>query len=211
MGNAKFGMNALLLIVIIFSAIAFLITVKLAGLSGGYPVNEYYPIEGTELSVRYNSVYPNGLCRGSRNAAVLLLEGDFGHDWGAAAEGKNLYLNEYTSTTLGLVRSQVDLVDTETVTKRVLLRDTVLLGRCASGELVCLGSCVLPANSPKTSGFARLYALSARDLRPESDGALVIFLDPASGEVLWSRWDEKALEEGFEERWLGKTLAEVRG
>ena len=53
MNDTKFTMNALVLVVTIFAAIGFFFTVKLGKLVDHSVVNEYYPIEGTELGVRY--------------------------------------------------------------------------------------------------------------------------------------------------------------
>ena len=52
MRESKFTMNAFLLVVLIFSALTFFVTVKLTGMADRTPVNTFTPIEGTELSVR---------------------------------------------------------------------------------------------------------------------------------------------------------------
>lgn len=211
MRKDRFTLNALLLVTLIMSAIAFFFTVKLFTLADRSAVNEYYPIEGTPYAVRYSSLKPYGLYEGGNTTGVLRLEGQFGYDWGAAVQDDALYLNEYLRTDFGLLFCQVVRVDTGSFEKEVLLRDAILRGRCASGELVCLGSTMLPSDSPKTNPLCRLYAVSKPELRPESDRAEVLFLDPASGEVLYRVWDEHALGADFEARYLARTLREVTG
>ena len=211
MRESKFTLNALLLVVLIISAIFFLVSVKLFNLAIRGAVNDYYPIEGTPYAVRYSNMKPNGIYEGGKTTGVLKLEGEFGYDWGAAAQGDTLYLNEYEHTDLGLTLCSVVRVETPGFEKSVLLEDAVLRGRCASGELVCLGGCFMSFDYPKTNALCRLYALSSRELRPQSDGALVLFVDPDSGEVVYSVQDAEALSGDFDARYLARTLEEVRG
>ncbi len=203
MNGSRFGMNALLLVILIFSAIIFLITVKLAGVSARFAVNEYYLLEGTDLGIRYSSAAENGICQGvNGNTAVLRLAGDFGHDWGAALEGSTLYLNEYSTTELGLMLCRVVKVDTETFQKQVLLEDAILRGRGKNGELVCVSGCLLPSDYPKTNALARLYAMADGNLDPAGDGGLVQLLDPAAGLLIREEYDGEVMGEGFAARWL---------
>lgn len=211
MRETKFTLNALLLVVLIFSAITFFFTVKLYDMASRRAVNDYYPIEGTPYAVRYSSQQPNGIYEGGKTTGVLRLEGRFGYDWGAAGQEGVLFLNEYRRTDFGMLLSQVVRVDTQDFRKDVLLTDTILRGRCASGELVCLGGAMLPADYPKTNCLCRLYAASSGELRPESDRAEVIYLDPQSGEILYRVWDDEALGSEFEARYLARTLREVMG
>lgn len=208
MESPKFSMNAFLVVVIIFSAFLFFVTVKVMDIADRTPVNSFTPIEGTELAVRYSSLEPNGICKGSQNVNTLLLEGNFGTDWGAAAVGDQLYLNAYRTTDLGLLLSDVVRVDTNTFQQTVLLRNAVLRGRCASGELVCLGGVLLSANHPEDNALCRLYSLTDSALSPE--GAAVFYLDPDSGQLLYETRDDAAGED-FDARFLARTLAEVRG
>ena len=199
MREAKFTLNALLLVVLIVSAIFFFFSITLFNLSHQYAVNDYVPIEGTPYSVRYSSQKPNGIYIGDKVT------------WGAAAEGDRLYLNEYRVTDLNVTLCSVVRVDTETFEKTVLMKDSVLRGRCASGELVCLADCFMDFNYPQTNPLCRLYALSSETLRPRSAGATVCFLDPADGSLVYAVRDEEALAGDFEARWLARTLEEVRG
>ena len=209
MSTSRFTFTSLLLLAIIISVIGFFFTILLPGLADHSAVNDYFPIEGTNLGVRYSSLYPNGLYTGEKG--TLRLEGDFGHDWGAAAEGDDLYLNEYTSTSLGLVLCDVVRVDLETYEKEVLFRNTILRGRCASGELVCLGGYMMPSIFPGTNPLCGLYAMTSADIRPEDDSAVVMFLDPKTGEVLYSVRDDEARTYAFDDRYLARTLEEVKG
>ena len=209
MRDTKFTLNSLLLVVMIISAIFFFFSIKLYNMAARHAVNEFYPIEGTDYAVRYSNLQPSGIYQGGKTTGVLKLEGSFGYDWGAAAEGGALYLNEYEHTDLGLTISSVVRVDTDTFEKTVLLRDAVLRGRCASGELVCLSGCFMAFDYPETNALCRLYSLSSRTLRPQSPGADVVYLDPATGEVVCTLRDEQALDGGFEARYLERTLGEV--
>ncbi len=211
MQDTKFTFNAFLLVVIVISAIFFFFTVKIVDLSTMSAVNDYHPIEDTDLAVRYSSLQPNGIYRGGRTTGTLCLEGTFGFDWGAAAGEDCLILNEYTSTDLGVMLCSVVRVDTRSFEKQVLLRDGILCGRCASGELVCLRGCLMEADFPKTNPLCRLYAMSAPSIRPGTDGAEVLFLDPDTGEALYRTYDDEALTDAFESRFLDRTLREVTG
>ena len=104
MNDTKFTMNALVLVVTIFAAIGFFFTVKLGKLADHSVVNEYYPIEGTELGVRYGKDPVSGIYRGAEYSRDLKLAGEFGYDWGAAAAGDALWINEYTKTDLGVMQ-----------------------------------------------------------------------------------------------------------
>ena len=89
MGNAKFTMNSLVIIAIIFSAILFFFTIAMVDMANPYAQNEFYPIEGTdELAIKHSSIEPNGIYRGSENAAVLVLEGTYGKDSGTTLAGE---------------------------------------------------------------------------------------------------------------------------
>ncbi len=211
MNDTRFTVNALLLVAAVFSAILLYFSVRVVDVSYHEAINAYYPIEGTELGVRYSNLKPDGIYRGGQSSDDLVLAGTFGSDWGAAAVGDRLYVNEYTFTDLGVMLCRLDLVDLTTGEKQVLLRDTILRGRCASGELVCLSGYLMPSDFPATNPLCRLYAMSSPSIRPEGNSALVLFLDPATGETVWSVRDDEALTDVFESRYLDRTLKEVAG
>lgn len=211
MSASRFTVTTLLLIAIIVSALVFFFSVTMVDLAYHPAVNDYYPIEGTDLAIRYSSAKPSGIYRGDKVTGVLKLEGTFGYDWGAELEGEQLYLNEYRTTRFGLMFCDVVRIDLNSFEKELLFQNAVLRGRCASGELVCLDGALLPSVFPKTNALCRLYAMSAPRLSPKDDSAEVIFLDPASGEVLYRVRDESALGDDFASRYLERSLEEVRG
>lgn len=209
MNRAKFSMNALVLVAIIFSALAFFFTVAMVKLADRRPVNDFIPIEGTEYAIRYSSLAPNGLCRGSENANTLLLEGTFGADWGACAQGDNIFLNEYTTTDFGLLLCDVVRIDLPTMTKTTLYPDAVLRGRCASGELVVVSGCLLPADFPATDSLCRLYRLTSREMADRPEGGTVLFLDPQTLEEVHRVENPHVFAGDFEARYLSRPLSEV--
>ncbi len=210
MYNTKFTMNALVIIVIIFSAIGLFFTIKLVNMADRIPINEYYPIEETDLGVRYSSLEPNGIYQGSEAAGELVLEGNYGMDWGAFLEGDDLFINEYRMTDLGLVLCDLVKINVNTLEKEVLMKDTFLRGKCASGELVCLGGCIMPSSYPQTNPLMKLYSMASSDIRPEGESAEVIFIDPKTGETAYSFRDDHANSSHFDDRYLRLTLEEVK-
>lgn len=208
MRTPKVSVNTFLLILLIFGGFTFFITVLIVRMADRTPVNSFSPIEGTDYAIRYSSLEPNGLYRGSTNVNSLVVEGNFGFDWGAALEGERVYLNEYGASNMGVMHSDLVCVDLTTKQKETLFTDAILRGRCASGELVCIRGVLLPANKPESNVLCRFYALTAPDLH---DGAEVLFLDPATGEIVYSVSDAGAMNATFEARYLNRTLEEVRG
>lgn len=207
MQEPKFSVNALAGIALIFVGLILLFSVVLQETADRSVVNQFVPVEGTNLSVRYNSYLPNGLYEGDINTGKLVLAGDFGMDWGAAAAGDALYLNEYRRSDLGLLYCDLVRVDLRDYTKTVALRDVTLRGKCASGELVCtegLASAALPENNP----LCRLYALSRTDFAPAETS--VVYLDPETGAELARIRDDLAVsEDHLAERYLNRTLKEA--
>ena len=149
MGNSRLTVNGIMIIVIIFSAMLFFFTVTMVEMVNPYGQNEYQPIEGTDLAVKHSSVEVNGLYQGPESTAQLVLEGNFGNDWGTTLSGSSLYLNKYAITSLGLIIPEVIRVDTETHEEEVLYNDAIIRGRCASGEMVILTDYVMPTNYPQ--------------------------------------------------------------
>ena len=86
----------------------------------------------------------------------------------------------------------------------------MLRGKCASGELVCVSGCMLPADFPETNSLCRLYRLTRKDAA-SPDGGEVIFLDPQTLSVVHTAQDDNVFSDGFEARYLQKPLAEVKG
>lgn len=212
MRNPKFTFNALLLVILLASAFLFFIMIMVFNMASRLlPVNMIYPLENTDLLIRYSNLEPDGIYEGTENVNTLRVPGTFGYDWGAALEGDRLYVNEYDATDLGLTLCNLTLVDLAANEKQVLYPNTILRGRCASGELVCVRDTMIPANHPQESSLCAFYSLTSKTLRPESGTAQVLFLDPETGEILYQCETNAALDKSFAHRYLERTLAEVRG
>ena len=213
MRQSKFTFQAFLIIVLIFSVLAFFFTHFLSGMAGvawHYAVNDSYEIEGTDLSIRYSDKKPSGIYEGDAVNGVLKVEGTFGHDWGIALEGDYLYLNEYRTSTFGMTYCQLVRINIHTFEKEVLMRDTILRGQCTSGELVCVSNTLLPSMMPETNEFCRLYAMTAPAIDPEQKGGTILFLNAADASILYQTEDDEALTDAFEERYLEHSLEEIR-
>ena len=211
MNNTKFTMNALLVIMTVFSAIGLLFTVGIYDMGQHvYLITDYQAIKGTDLSIRYSTKDPSGIYRGSKYDDELVIEGDFGYDKGTTFSEGRLYLNEYRYTDTRLMLCDAVCVDTDNAGKKVIVKNGMLRGRCESGELVCLGDCLLQTNMPETNSLCRLYAMTSPEIDPLSGSATVLFIDPASGEIVYTAEDDSASAEEFDERWLSRTLEEVR-
>jgi len=210
MNPPKFTVNALIIVVTVFAAITMFVTVGVVNLRNPFPVNEYYPIEDTPYAVRYSTYVPNGIYKGPENTCTLVLEGSFGVDWGFVKSGDTLYTNEYTMTDLGLVLCNFVKVDLNSLEKEVLMKDTILRGECGSGELVCVKGFLLPANSPSTNPLCSLYSMTNSGLDPRQQEAEVVYIDPLSGEVLYSELTTAAMSEDFDALYLEPSLEEVQ-
>ena len=169
-------MNSLNIIVIIFSAILFFFTIAMVNMSSPFAQNEFFPIEGTELAVKHSNLEPDGLYKGTESTATLVLEGTFGNDWGTAVENGKIYLNEYAMTTVGLIVPEAVRVDMETYEKEVLLKNAMIRGKCASGELVVVEGFIMPTNFPKTNSLFKLYCMSDPLNHYDPTGAVVAWL-----------------------------------
>lgn len=210
MGNAKFSVNGMMIIVIIFSAILFFFTITMVEMVNPYGQNDYYKIEGTDLAVRHSSVDPNGIYKGPENSGVLVVEGNFSSDWGSMLSGSSLYINEYDITSMGLIIPEVVCVDTETFEKEVLYKDAMIRGRCASGEIVILTGYVMPTNYPDTNSLYKLYSMSSGEMSLKDSETTVLFMDPDTGEVVYSLEDKAFLEKTFQKKYADRTLDEIR-
>ena len=193
----------------ILSVILFIFTLVLARVADRRAVNDYYQIEGTDLGIMYSNTKPNGIYRGLQTSAVLQKEGDYGHDWGVALEGDELYINEYTYTSLGMMFSNVVRVNTVDFEEEVLFSNTILRGRCASGELVCLEGFIMPSSFPETNSLCRLYSMADGSIDPDRSSVTVIFVDPKDAAVVYSTEIDE-VEDHFEKIFLERTLDEIR-
>ena len=210
MNNTKFTMNALLIVVMIFAAIGLFFTIKLVNMADRLPVNDFYNIEGTDLSIRYSSLEPSGIYRGNENSHTLVMEGNYGYDWGAIADGDSLYINEYTGTDLGLILCNLVKIDLNTFEKETLYKDTILRGRCKSGELVLMKGYIMPSNAPRNNSLIKFYSMASPDIRTDDNSAVVVYLDPSTGEEVYSLKDKSAKTDTFDSRFIERTLEEVK-
>ena len=211
MRQSKFTFQAFLIIVLIFSVMAFFFTLFLSGMADkawNPHVNDSYEIAGTDLTIRYSDKKGNGIFEGDPVNGVLKVEGSFGHDWGIALEGDYLYLNEYRTSTLGMMFCQLVRINLNTYEKEVLMHNTILRGQCTSGELVCVSGAMLPADFPETNPLCRFYRLTEKNNAPEG-GADVMFLDPQTLEAAYSVTVSDPFSPIFEKQYLQKTLTEV--
>ena len=133
MKGEKFTFNSLILVVILITGIFFFFSVKVVEVAEHTAEFEFIPIEGTDLSVCYSNLRTNGIYSGDRVTGELVVPGDFGHDWGAAAEDGVIYINEYTRTSLNLMKCRIAKVEIDGFRKSVYMDDAMLRGRCASG------------------------------------------------------------------------------
>lgn len=211
MQNRKLTLNGILMILIVFSAIYLFATITAFRIMDPSVMNETYPIEGTDYAIRYSTFEPSGIIKGTNsNTAELVLEGNYGADWGAAAEGDTLYVNAYRATSFGLTLCDVVQIDLAGLKESPLFPNAVLRGRCTSGELVVVSGVMLPANYPDSNALCRLYAMGNTGLRQNNHGAEVLFFDPSSGEIVHRIPGTSAFSDDFEERYLNKTLEEVK-
>ena len=108
--------------------------------------------------------------------------------------------------TSDLVRIDLDTLEKETVSKNTLLR-----GKCASGELVCFEGYVDMTWFPETNSLRQLMREADRDVQPEPQGTIVVFLDPDTGAEEYRVTDPEALTDESAEKYLSTALEEVKG
>ncbi len=213
MRQSKFTFQAFLIIVLIFSVMAFFFTLFLSGMADkawNPHVNDSYEIAGTDLTIRYSDRKGNGIFEGDPVNGVLKVEGSFGHDWGIALEGNYLYLNEYRTSTLGMMFCQLVRINLNTYEKEVLMQNTILRGQCTSGELVCVSDILMPSMQPETNELARLYAMTSANIDPKSDKGTVLFIDPSDTNILYETEDDDVLSDSFDALYLDHSLEEIR-
>lgn len=213
MRQSKFTFQAFLLIVLIFSVMAFFFTLFLSGMADkawNPHVNDSYEIEGTDLTIRYSDKKGNGIFEGDQINGVLKVEGSFGHDWGIALEGDYLYLNEYRTSTLGMMFCQLVRINLQTYEKEILMNNTILRGQCTSGELVCVSDILMPSMQPQTNELCRLYAMTDDNIDLQSNGGTILFIDPADTKVVYETEGEDVLSDDFVALYLDHSLEEIQ-
>ncbi len=211
MKGEKFTLNSLILVVVLITGIFFFFSIKVVDVAEHSAEFDFIPIEGTDLSVCYSNLRTNGIYQGDRVTGKLVVPGDFGHDWGVAAEGGTLFINEYTRTALSIMKCRVAKIELDGFKKTVFMDDAILRGRCASGELVMLGGYLMTSGYPKTNPLLKLYSISSPTIRTDEEGGLVTYVDPQTGKVLYSVWADAKLLAKFDSTFLDRTLEEVMG
>ena len=211
MRNLKLNFNGVLAVILAFSALFFFFTIKMTDLADRTAVNEFNKIECTDYAVKYSSIGENGIYKGSENTAVLMLEGTYGFDWAASLEGDYYYANEYTSTDIGLVFSKLVRINLNTFEKEVIVKDAVLRGKCASGELVVLTNYIMDSNSPETNSLCKLYNASFEKTGGENNKVTVMYINPSDCAVVFTKTIDNFFEKTFENQYINRTLEEVRG
>ena len=210
MNNAKFSMNALLVIVLIFSGIGLFVTVKLYDMAAHIVViNQMEQIEDSDLWIRYSTLEPSGIYEGPENTAALRVEGDFGSGWGAALTDNYIYINEYSYTDVGMTLCDLVRIDRTTFERTVIRKNTILRGRCRSGELVCASGTLLPVNSPETNSLFDFYSMTSPDVSRDGKGT-VLFIDPDSSEIVYSIGGQDTGAPSFTKLYIDHTLEEVK-
>ncbi|MBQ7715198.1 MAG: hypothetical protein IJT70_04935 [Clostridia bacterium] len=208
MNKIKFTFNSFLVLVIIFSAMASFILVGVTNMSERSTVNSVNPIEGTDYYIRYSDFAESGIYDGDMPSSKLLLQGNFGYDWGASVSGATMICNEYRRTTLGIITCDVVKIDLETFDKDLLYKDAMMVGKCASGEIVCIdGYTLAPMNSTDNLLYD-IYSMSSCMINMENGVATVRWFDPATGECVAYKEDGRILEEGRTDYYLNLTVSE---
>ena len=222
--NSRFTFNAFLIVILVFSIIGLFFTVKLHDLAKNvYLAYNYEEIEGTELGIKFSTHEPSGIYKGSENNGELVVEGDFGYDWGTTIVGDKLYLNEFGSTDVGMMLVDTVVVDTKSFGKQIIKKNAILRGRCKSGELVCVADEFLEVNAPDTNSLLRLFTLTSGGhvgkavsgkegkVDQHGSGGTILFIDPETSEVVYSTPDTGESGKAFSVKYFERTLEEVKG
>ena len=177
MRRTKFSFNAFVLIVILLSALILFITVGIRGMTGRPTMNEIFEIGYGNLSVRHCDVTPSGIYRGTSGPGELALEGTYDSiEWGAFLSGKYYVCNEYSTTTLGMLKCRVVKIDLDSFSKETLYEDSFIIGTCASGEAVIVRGFSTVSWMTDTNPLYKLYVMSDKDALSAS-GVSVDYVD----------------------------------
>jgi len=209
MKKNRLSFNILIVVVIIASALTFFVSVGLTKTAVNiWALNEFVQIEDSSYAVKYSNVEPNGIYKGTQNVNTLVIEGDYGADWGVSLDGNILYINEYSSTSLGFNMCDVVKIDLDSKEKEVICKDAVLRGKCKSGELVFLKGFSLQTGNPEANAFGRFYSLSS--FGNDAKVSTVEFYDTEKGKFVYSEKDRSVSDKSFSGLYIERTLGEVR-
>jgi len=209
MDSRKYTMNSFVLTVILFSAIFLFFTVTVSDMADTHVINENYPLEDTGYYIRYTTHIPSGIYDGEGQGAHLLLEGSYGHDWGAYVSGDTLYCNEYHTTTLGYMTTNVVKINLKDFSKEVLYEDCMVRGVIASGELLLYDNVVMPNWFPKSNPLCLMYDISGKGDPLDSLEATVVLYDITAAKEVYRKDDTLAQSDKRVEFYLSKTLQEL--
>ncbi len=208
MQKVKFSFNAFIMMLIIFSIFVIFVFFGLTDMANIRINNDVYEIEGTDYSVRYTELTPSGLYKGKGYAGELKVEGNFGYDWGVSIEDGVLYCNEYRMTSLGMMVSDFVRIDLETYEKKVVIKNAMMIGKCESGEIVCLDGFMMPSWQFETNSLYKLYSMSSDTIRAEDDVVTVRYFD--GGKTVYS-FEDSMTDEDRIEYYRSLDLKEVNG
>ncbi|MBR1758547.1 MAG: hypothetical protein IJ744_07470 [Lachnospiraceae bacterium] len=210
MREPKFTFNAFIFIVILFSALYFFANVSLFNLLVPPAINDTHEIENSDYVVRYNTIIPSGIYDGSDSWSHLMIEGEFGYNWGMVAKEDALYCNEYHTTTFAYMTTDLVRIDLKTFEKTIVRKDAMLVGETTSGELIYLDGCVMANWFPATNPLYRLYGAANRSLLKGENGAMVCFYNTGDANVVYQVEDLNALTDARQAYYRSHSLAEVK-
>ena len=211
MERPKFTFNAFVITTIVFSAILLFFTTFVFDMSDTSIINESYEIEDTGYYVRYTTHIPSGIYDSDEAIANLMIEGKFGYDWAAVHEGNFIFCNEYHSTAFGYMVSDIVRISLDDFEKKVIMKDSMLNGRCASGELICYEGVLMPNWFSSTNPLSDLYAISSLRKIGKGEAAGVTLYDAKKEEKVFTAYDERALSEERSDYYRASTLKEIEG
>ena len=82
--------------------------------------------------------------------------------------------------------------------KETVFKNAMMIGKCESGEIVCLDGFVMPSWQYETNSLYKLFSMSSSAIRAEDDIVTVRFFDADSEETVYSFEDSMTDEEKIE-------------
>ncbi len=180
MGRPKFSLNVLIFIIMLFSAAFLFVSVYLYDFADRSAVNEIYPLGDTGLYIRYATHIDSGLYDGDETWAQCLSRGMYGYNQGAWTDGDTLYVNEYHTTKYGFMTCDLMKIDLHTFEKKMIEKDTILLGESAGKKLLLAKGTGMPNWFSGTNCLYPLYMLASENTETLKKGPEVIYFDPAT-------------------------------
>ena len=69
---------------------------------------------------------------------------------------------------------------------------------------------IMPSNAPRNNSLIKFYSMASPDIRTDDNSAVVVYLDPSTGEEVYSLKDKSAKTDTFDSRFIERTLEEVK-